>query len=535
MLKWYLLIGAIVFSVAPLWIPYALRMWGQGHYQYFPLLLAAVAGLLGSRRAELITQATNPAPWLLGVGLLGVALSATGGHLLLSGLLGILTTILALVVLIYGGYGAGGLKAAAPVLWLLIFAIPLPLGLDQSLILKMQFLASRLASHLLDGLGVMHFREGVLLVTEKSRFMTEEACSGIRSLFSSMAVVSIYGVSLRHGWIRVGLNLLQTVFWVLIGNAVRVAAVVILADNVDPWYATGTGHEMLGMVVFAFILGMVVSTDSLMSLFVNRPFVNPTEFNAKAAREDSLPDFPFPSFASWLVFGMFCFVGVVGLRVAYVSQRGSDSIRVVDLPAPSEADLPLVMDGWKRESFEHVERAGDPLFASHSYIWKYSNGRSVILVSVDSPWAEWHNLAVCYSALGWEMEAKYFVENSEALPDGRPMKTQSELLMTKGDRSGFVIFAVVDRAGAEIFPGWRNAMGSWWQLPGAFMQQAAASLGFGLETQFAIGGFKLPATTIQVLTESSEPFKPEELEEIRRMYDLIRRTLLASPRWATAE
>jgi len=134
---------------------------------------------------------------------------------------------------------------------------------------------------------------------------------------------------------------------------------------------------------------------------------------------------------------MFCIVGAVGLRVAYVSHRSSDTIRIADLQAPEEAVLPLVMDGWKQESFEHVKRDGNPLLASRSYILNYSNGRSVILVSVDSPWAEWHILAVCYSALGWEVDAQYFIENSEALTDGGPLKTQSELRIKKSEKSGF--------------------------------------------------------------------------------------------------
>src|SRR5690606_16557853 len=107
---------------------------------------------------------------------------------------------------------------------------------DERLIVSMQLTASDLSSRFLDGLGVIHFRQGVILQTADTRFLTEEACSGIRSLFSTWAVVAIASIALRHRWWRLGINMIQTVPWVLIGNVLRIVAVVGLSSSY-PWLA----------------------------------------------------------------------------------------------------------------------------------------------------------------------------------------------------------------------------------------------------------------------------------------------------------
>ncbi len=267
-----LFILAVLLSLAfaPLWWTYFAWTWQDGHYQYFPLLIAAVVGLYYTRLSQASERSTAPTKWIVLAGSAVVVIGLLVGHLMFSGFVGIVTTILTAWLLTYACFGWGGVKVMAPVLSLMVLAIPLPLNWDTTLIFKMQFLASQLASWLLDGAGVMHVRQGVVLITEKSQYMTEEACSGVRSLFSSLAVVAVYAVVSEHRTARTVLNLIQTVFWVLLGNAVRVAACVYLADNVSTWYASGAGHEALSMVVFAFILAMVISTDQIISWFAVR-------------------------------------------------------------------------------------------------------------------------------------------------------------------------------------------------------------------------------------------------------------------------
>lgn len=481
------------------------------------------------------------------------------GLLLYSGFIGIAVTIFAAWVLTYAVFGMAGTRRMAPVLSLLFLAIPLPLNLDLELIFKMQFLASNLASWLLDGASVMHVRQGVILVTEQAQYMTEEACSGVRSLFSSLAVVACYSVAWHHHGLRVLANLVQTVFWVVVGNAIRVALTVVLADNVSLWFAVGAGHELLSLIVFAFILGMVASTDRILGAFFRtwfnvdwdlEDYVDENHFDglysARSAKnlteQHATSDkqrlrFGRPSLLLWLFIALpLCLVLLVALRVARVQwfQTTESPIAqltsVPRLPALVESDLPVQVAGWKRVSYEHVTRERSSLFASDSFTWEFQREALQAVVSIDCPWDQWHNLSVCYTAIGWDCRMQTMLEQDEA-PNRQ--RTHSEIMLSKpSGNHGFVIFSAVDANRKDALPDWRHRgrfAGEWTSV---MTRQAKSSLGLESHTEDPQARTQLPVTTIQVLSEQSNEYSEADLEAVRELFFEARDWLLQGRRWA---
>lgn len=553
--SWMGIIAALFLASLPLLYTYASWTWSDGHYQYMPLLLAFVAFLYFRRFPAAGVQRSEPKPLVVLAGLLTVGLLLAIGNLLYSGFIGIITATASACLLTYALLGFGGLKNLSPVLALCLLAIPLPLGLDKSLIFQMQFLASHLATLLLDGAGVMHVRNGVILITEQSQYMTEEACSGVRSLFSSLAVVSCYSVAARHWWPRVTTNLLQSVVWVLIGNAIRVALTVYLADNVSSWFASGLGHEVLSIMIFAFILAMIVSTDHLLTFFLRSQFGltwDRDDQSGKFADETTSPQFKsqqtvlpesnagdvgirFPSLSTPVTVGVLVMLGLVtllGARVAYInSGRGLTLLSSVPrLEAPRQQDLPEVLAAWRQVGFEHIQRERSSLFASDSYVWSFRRGPLAAIVSLDCPWAEWHNLQRCYSAVGWQCEMQTMLKmgNEASTSD----MTHSEINLSKrGNKTGMVIFGSIDAKGQDVKPQWRHRDGIDRGLLTSLTSQAALSLGLGAERQFEIEGLALPATTIQLYSENSVAYTDADREAIRSLYQAARTELLKSKRW----
>ena len=187
-------------------------MWSVGHYQFFPLLLIAASWMIVTRLDE--SQPKRPkAQWNYWLLLADLVLLGSAA-LMFSPFLWILSLILLVVIYIYDRWGWQGVRYSSPAWLLLFFVVPLPSNLDLKLVNKLQFLSSQLASYILDAFGQVHFREGVVLITEKKQFFTEEACSGIRSLFSSVSAMAIFGVMMRYSWQRHLFNLIQTVLWV---------------------------------------------------------------------------------------------------------------------------------------------------------------------------------------------------------------------------------------------------------------------------------------------------------------------------------
>ena len=212
-----LLITAAIAQL-PILLMYSRVMWNKGHYQFFPLLFCAVAWLLYDRLSKQKKSAKGNwlAVALLVLNLFFVFLSIA----VYTPVSVIPTLIIFLCAVVLDRYGFSGFWLALPVIAILLFVTKLPTGRDLFVINELQFLASQLASWILDSFSIIHFREGVILVTEKNQFFTEEACSGIRSLFSTLAAVGIYGLSRKYSASRQIFNLLQSIVWVIAGNGI---------------------------------------------------------------------------------------------------------------------------------------------------------------------------------------------------------------------------------------------------------------------------------------------------------------------------
>lgn len=533
---WTALLVLMTLGLVFLWIPYCIRMWSAGHYQFFPFVFIAVAMLLWARRGEL-QEARSPAkPSALTAALLAVVVLAALANLLYSSFTGIVATVVATVVGVYAIFGWSGTRAAAPVLALLIFAVPLPMHWDQSLIVRMQLLASDLASRVLDAIGVIHFRQGVILQTQNTQFLTEEACSGIRSLFSSWAVVAAVGVAMRHRWWRIAINLAQTVLWVMIGNVIRIAAVVALAD-VAPWLGSGSGHELLGLAVFAFILAMVASTDVALSTLISRELVIPARRESPEGDDErrmpriSLPPFPLTGWPLRTALLALVVLASVCARAQWVRASWASADRTATFIKPTpprQSDLPVTFAGFEQTQFRHTSRGPNFLWAQDSYIWHYTAGPLEAIISVDMPWNEWHNLDHCYRNIGWKTEATFsLLPDQDSLQAAMPDYRHSELLMRRSGQSGFVIFSAIDRDGQHVAESGLQPA-EILTNPAMFASQMAAAVGFGGRRSNRLAADRLPVSTVQLYAESMAPWTDADLERLRELFFQARERLVES-------
>lgn len=364
-----LLLGTGVVFVIP---AYVARMLHAGHYQFFPLVFIAVGAILWAIRGEVINAAEPCSANAVTSLLVVLSIQLVLANLLYSSFIGVLAVITACWTAFYVAFGMHGVKVAWPVLALLFLAVPLPMQWDERLIVNMQLFASDYASRLLDGIGVIHLRQGAILQTETMFFLTEQASSGIRSLFSALAVVAIYGVAMEHGWWRLLINLIQTLLWVMIGNVLVIVAVVGFADRV-PWLVSGILHELLGFAVFGFVLMMAAFTDVAISRrfrsewAIEDQWANDFHTNYEVFREffakdqGKTPRLPVPAFplAGRLRIFAFIILGIVAavsLQSAWV--RSAPQLKQMQkwidraaTPASDAGVLPDTLAGMQRLSF----------------------------------------------------------------------------------------------------------------------------------------------------------------------------------------
>ena len=187
-----------------------------------------------------------------------VMLGAIG--LLLLGSLGaeLFTSRFSLLVLLAGTIlfltGWKMLRAVSFPLGYLMWMIPIPVIIYNQITFPLQLIASRLATSWLELAQVPVLRDGNILIMSNYSLEVVEACSGIRSLMTLMALAVAYGylVSPRR-WVRYVLAAFMVPI-AIVTNAIRIMGAGLLARHFGPAAAEGFLHEFSGWAIFLVAL-----------------------------------------------------------------------------------------------------------------------------------------------------------------------------------------------------------------------------------------------------------------------------------------
>lgn len=174
-------------------------------------------------------------------------------------------------ILLLGGivlnfFGWRWLRALLFPLLFLFLMIPIPALLFDQISIPLQFFSSHVASSLLTVLGVPVLRAGNIIRLPTMTLEVAQACSGIRSLISLIALAIIYGYFLEPSlWRRVVLVAAAVPIAVL-ANAVRITGTGMLVEYWSPEWATGFFHAFSGWLVFVAALLLLFAFHGLLRL-----------------------------------------------------------------------------------------------------------------------------------------------------------------------------------------------------------------------------------------------------------------------------
>jgi exosortase len=162
-----------------------------------------------------------------------------------------LVVLVGLVWLIFGG-------AFVRKTWFewffLIFMIPIPYVVYYAISFPMQLLASKVTATLLNAVGLAAIRQGNIIHLADYSLEVAEACSGIRSLVSLVALGALFAYLTQRGvWPRL-LLIASTVPVAVAGNVVRVLVTAILVFMIGDEVAQEPAHSLLGLLVFVVAL-----------------------------------------------------------------------------------------------------------------------------------------------------------------------------------------------------------------------------------------------------------------------------------------
>ena len=163
-----------------------------------------------------------------------------------------LLVLLAGLILFLAGWKM--LRAVSFPLGYLMWMIPIPVIIYNQITFPLQLIASRLATAGLELAQVPVLRDGNVLIMSNYSLEVVEACSGIRSLMTLMALAVAFGylVSPRR-WVRYVLAALMVPI-AIVTNGVRIMGAGILARHFGPAAAEGFLHEFSGWAIFLVAL-----------------------------------------------------------------------------------------------------------------------------------------------------------------------------------------------------------------------------------------------------------------------------------------
>ena len=157
------------------------------------------------------------------------------------------------------------LRAMAFPMAFLLFAIPIPVVVYNEIVFPLQFIASKFATWTLETLNLFPImREGNVLILPGMTLEVVEACSGIRSLMSLLALAAGFGYLVERSAIARWVLFLAMIPLAIISNGTRVMVTAIMANYLGPQAAEGFMHEFSGWVIFVVATVLFLGFYSLM-------------------------------------------------------------------------------------------------------------------------------------------------------------------------------------------------------------------------------------------------------------------------------
>lgn len=253
-----LLLVALAAVYWPVVIP-MVKQWGSdpnySHGYLVPLIAAYMAWM---RKDDLLNSSPQPS-------LTGLLLFAFGLVMLLIGFLGTeyFTMRSSLVVVVAGSIlyllGWEVFKILLAPLCYLLLMVPIPYIIYDAAAFPLKLLVTEVSVLSMKALGIVVWQEGNILMFPNITLEVADACSGLRSIISLLALGAAYAFVLHHKARDRVILILSTLPIAVFTNCLRVIATGILAQYFGSAAAEGFFHEFAGLFVFGAAVVMFVA------------------------------------------------------------------------------------------------------------------------------------------------------------------------------------------------------------------------------------------------------------------------------------
>jgi exosortase len=235
----------------------------ETYYSHGFLIPVIAVFLIWMKRKELAALAPSPMNlgWtVFGAGILIHSVSAfwqvyfTSGFSLILVIIGLILLFLGLQYL---------KKLLFPVLFL-VFMVPLPLVAISNLSFRLKIFASQLSVIAVNAMGIPAVREGSIIKTIHSYLVVEDPCSGIRSLIALIALGCLMAYLSKVSRVKKVILFMTSIPIAIFSNVIRIIALTLVAEMYGSKIATGTFHDIMGVVVFVIAFACLALLSKLL-------------------------------------------------------------------------------------------------------------------------------------------------------------------------------------------------------------------------------------------------------------------------------
>jgi exosortase A len=306
------------------------RAWGaSGTFTHGYVIFPIVIYLLWYRRER--WQGLPMRPSLLGVVLVALAFALwLAGSLLHLNVAMQFGAVAALVSAVVAVAGVDIFRAAMFPLLFMFFAVPV----GEELVPWLMDFTAHFTVGALNAVGIPVYAEGHLIYIPTGTFSVEKACSGIRYLFASIVLGTLYAhLFYRSTWRRV-LFVALCALVPLLANGLRAFLIVILAHVSRNEIAVGVDHLIYGWIFFGFVM--------LLVFWIGRAFAEPA-----AAEPAATPAVPTTAASPvwlnpWIALSLVLAL-LIGMRSAEATLERRDTRATV---SSAPAQVPAPHSGW---------------------------------------------------------------------------------------------------------------------------------------------------------------------------------------------
>lgn len=258
----YILLLLVILLNIPIWSGLIYDWLHDGNYSHGFLIVPISIYLFYRHKNDLAlpAQPSRAGALIFVAGCLGSILATSAGELFTSRLSAlIIITGLSLFYL-----GKDNFKKVWFAFFFLVFMIPIPAVIYNAATLPMQLFATKVTVSILHLIGVPSLRQGNIIYLPQYTLEVTEACSGLRSLATLLALAALYGNLTLPGKVRPLALFAAAIPIAIIANIFRLLITAIGAYAISTKLAEDFLHELSGLLVFLSALIIIVILGAIL-------------------------------------------------------------------------------------------------------------------------------------------------------------------------------------------------------------------------------------------------------------------------------